>query len=154
MLMSGNGMEQYDPEALLEKVVGAVAGPGRKAVASMLGKAYSTFSNELADQAGYKLGFHTFVRILLITKDLAALDMIEALMGRVAFRLPTGKSGDPVDLMEMGAGLTKEFSKVLAATAKALADGELDATEASDILLDLEDLIKVCVRLQAYLETI
>ena len=154
MLKTNYGRREYDPEALLEKVVGAVAGPGRKAVAAKLNKGYSTFTNELANQSGYKLGLDAFVRILLFTGDFAALDMIEDLVGRTAFFLPEEGPADPVDLMQMGAGLTREFSKVLSTTAKALEDGELDPQEALDILSDLEDLIKVCVHLRGYLGTI
>ncbi len=154
MLKSEYGVKQYDPERLQELIVAAVAGPGRKSVAADLRKPYSTFCHELNGQSGYKLGLDTFVHILLLTKDHGVLDYLESLLGRVAYPVPHVEPPDPVDLIELAAKLTKEFSDVMAETAKALADGELTPSEAAQIRKEASELVNVAMEVTLYLERV
>jgi len=127
-----------------------------KALCDEVGKAESTLRAELNRQPGYKLGLTTAIMIIKKTRDLKALDHIEALFNRTAFKLPDAISTDPKPLLKMIANLSKEFSETIQSLAYAI-DGKSEGgeavvkSEAATCEKEVKDLIKVCVELQAYL---
>ena len=123
-----------------------------KALCDDIGKAESTLRNELTQQPGYKLGLKTSILILRKTGDLSALDRIEAIFGRVAFRLPKPEHHKISPVMTLVGKLTKEFGEHMEELANALSDGDVSENEAKNCLKELKDVIEACVELQAYLE--
>ena len=123
-----------------------------KALAPEIGKGESTLRNELSGQPGYKLGLLTALLIMKKTGDLAALDRIERMFGRVAFVLPRPERLNPAPLMRLVANVTKEFGGQLEAFSRALDDGVMTASEARECLKELLELVEACIQLQAYLE--
>lgn len=115
------------------------------------GKAESTLRNELTQQPGYKLGLITAVQIMALTGDLSALDAIEDLFGRTAWKVPEVDHADPVPVMAKAGRLSKEFSDVIEATAAAMADGRLSEEENENLRRELVELVTVCIRFQAIL---
>jgi len=124
-----------------------------KALAFELDKGESTLRNELAQQPGYKVGLITAILIMLKTKDLRALDEVEAHFNRVAFELPKPEAGDMRPIMELVANLSKEFGENMKELAAAMTDGKVTPDEAKRCFAENQDLIKACIKLQAYLET-
>lgn len=125
-----------------------------KALCDEIGKGESTLRNELTQQEGFKLGLSTAILIMRKTGDLKALDAIEEDLGRVAFFLPTPEDGKISDAMALVATMAKEFGESMQAQAASLADGKITKKEAIKCLMENKDMIKACLRWQAYLERI
>ncbi|MFH1618445.1 MAG: phage regulatory CII family protein [bacterium] len=106
--------------------------------------------NELAEINTYKLGLRTALQIMKITGDLEALDRIEAIFNRVAFVLP--RPGDGLPMMEMVSRMSKEFGESVAVLAEGMRDGKLTRKERSAGVKELVDLVRICMKLKAYLE--
>lgn len=136
--------KRYPIKAIAPKIKGHVSA----------NRAESTLRSELNQQPGYKLGLITAIQIMQITGDLAALDMIESLFDRVAFRLPKHKDGNPSTIMVLASRLSKEFGETIEEMARAMEDGKLTKNEISRCLAELGDLIKVCVELEAFLSQV
>lgn len=113
-------------------------------------RAESTLRNELNQQPGYKLGLITAIQIMQITGDTEALDAVETMFGRVAFKLPKHTDGNPSTLMKLAAKLSKGFAKTIEEMAGAMEDGKLTKKERARCLGELQDLIRVCVELEAF----
>lgn len=122
-----------------------------KALCDEIGKAESTLRNELTEQPGCKLGLRTSLQILKTTRDLSALDAVEEMFGRVAFRLPRcTDSFAPV--MKLAGDVTREFGEHMQVLAGAMDDGVITREEAGRVLRELKDVIAACLQLQGYLE--
>ena len=96
-------------------------------------KAESTLRNELNGQPGYKLGFHTAVLIMLITKDITVLDMLEKMFGRVAFTLPVHSGTVSNEFLKLVAKISKEFSETLTAHRKPWRTNRLQCHELTSV---------------------
>jgi hypothetical protein len=114
-------------------------------------RAESTLRNELNQQEKYKLGLITAIQIMQITKDLTALDVIESLFDRVAFKLPKHIDGNPSTIMKLASKLSKEFGEAIEEMGEAMEDGKLTRSERTKCLNEVRDLIKVGVELEAFL---
>ena len=125
-----------------------------KALAPEIDKSESTFRNELGRQPGYKLGLSTAVLIMKKTGDLKPLDLIEDLFGRVAFKIPRPNGCLSIPIMQIISRLTREFSESLDHLGASLEDGKLEKSEIYKCLKENEDLIKVCVELEAFLKKV
>lgn len=132
--------KKFPMKALATKVKGHVSSV----------RAESTLRNELNQQPGYKLGLITAIQIMEITRDLTALDAIESLFDRVAFKMPKHKDGNPSTIMMLASRLSKEFGETIEEMAAAMEDGKLTEKEKKKCLAELRDLIKVCVELEAF----
>jgi len=94
----------------------------------------------------------TAIQIMQHTKDLAPLDKIEAVFGRVAFRLPKASNTcSGVPLMKLVSQVTREFGEAVETVADALEDDRFTKAEAASCLKETQDLIKVAVQLEGYL---
>lgn len=113
-------------------------------------RAESTLRSELNQQPGSKLGLITAIQIMQLTGDLAALDTIEDLFDRVAFKMPKHRDGNPSTVMILASRLSREFGETIEEMADAMADGRLTDDERARCLKELQDLIKVCVELEAF----
>lgn len=115
-------------------------------------KAESTLRNELNQQPGYKLGLLTAVQIMHHTRDLKALDMIEAHFGRTAWKVPEVHHEDPVPLMGRCARLSKEFADVIEAASEAMRDGRVQRAEAEKMVKEIDELVTASIRMKAVLQ--
>jgi len=123
-------------------------------VADEVNLAESTLRSQLNRQERHKLGLVTAIKILKYTKDLRPLDQIERILGRVAFRLPEHYTGSLPELSQMVGTLTKEFGEQMQCMGKAMEDGKVDRAEARKCKIELDDVLKACIKLKAYLERI
>lgn len=119
-----------------------------------LSSAVSRLAKELTETETAKLGIRTIIQIMQITGDLSALDRIEDLFNRVAFVLPSAEQAQTCELMCMMADLTKEFAEHAKAVSEALRDERISKKEAKVCLKEIEDVIKVSVKIKAYLESL
>ena len=142
-----------DFDAILDVFDISVKEYGSKKLAPEINKAYSTLRNELNPnlQEDYKLGLLTSILIMLKTKKLEPLDMVEAIFGRVAFPLPEPDPWKPCQVMELMAMMSKEFSESVKAQAEGLADGKFDKDDVPKCMKENDDMIKACLRWKAYL---
>jgi hypothetical protein len=122
-----------------------------KAMAYELNIGNSTLRHQLNRFKDYKLSLQTTVQILIKTGNYEALDIIESMLGRVAFSLPEPK-GKITDLMDMTADLTKEFAEHIGAVSMAMKDKRLTQREARKCLEEVKDVIEAGIRIKAYLE--
>lgn len=129
---------------------------GAKTLAPELNKGHSTLRNELNPnlQEQYKLGLLTAILIMKHTGDLSALDTIEEMFERVAYPLPKPDPWKPCQVMELMSIMSKEFSESLKAQADGIADGVFDKEEARNCIKENSDMIKACLKWQAYLEAL
>jgi len=126
-----------------------------KALAPEIGKAESTLRNELAQQDGYKLGLLTSVNIMRKTYNYKALDIIEAHLGRVAFTVPRAERGENISTASKGmADISKEMGETMEEFSKAIADGVVSAAEAGRLKKEIDDLIKSCIQMNAFLDQV
>ncbi len=79
------------------------------------------------------------------------LDVLERAAGRVAFRPPARDAVDRSDV-QAASGLVREVGRVLQRLAETLDDGVVEATELSTVLPALDDVIRECVTLKAWLD--
>ena len=130
-----------------------------KALCDEVGKAESTLRAELNRQPGYKLGLVTAIMVMKKTGDLKALDRIEEMFNRTAFKIPDAIPTDPKPLMKLVANLSKEFSETIQSLAfsmdqKSAGGISVVKSEVDRCKKEVRDLVKVCIELQAYLERI
>ena len=123
-----------------------------KALAPKVGKAESTLRNELTQQPGYKLSLTTAIMIMQTTGDTAAIDRIEALLGRVAHALPPPRSGSFAALCRLSGDLAVEFGEQTQAFGQAMRDGRITRDEAEKWLKELWEANRKGLELQASLE--
>jgi hypothetical protein len=115
-------------------------------------KSESTLRGELNRQPGHKLALSTSIKIIQITKDYSPLDVIEEMMGRVAYTIPKPEPGDTVkNIAALMAALARECSDNLIALSNAVEDGRIDKREAQKCLKEINDMIKLSVKAKAYL---
>lgn len=88
------------------------------------------------------------------TRELASLDRLEKLLGRVAFPIPTTQSRQPAQIMKLVAMTSKEYSETIQAIAQAIKDGSVTAYEAQDCMKETDELISSCMELAAHLRHI
>lgn len=145
-----------DYDAILDKLDVAVKSYGAKELAFEINKGYSTLRNELNPnlQDQYKLGLQAAILIMKKTGDLAALDHIEGLFGRVAFLLPEADPGNIHPLMTVVSRMTKEFGETLASFSQAMEDGKITKKEAKAVAQEVSDLVHECMLLKSSLEKI
>ena len=124
-----------------------------KALSDDLGKAESTLRNELTEQPGYKLGLRTAILIMRKTADIRALDRIESLFGRLAFRIPKADCG-PGPFWALEAAAIKEFGEQMEAVSEALKDNRITKEEAKKCLKEVNNTVGALIRMKAYLETL
>lgn len=153
-------MNKIDKNAVLEQVKLASMAYPMRALSNDLDKAYSTLSNELDHRDYAKLGFMTGMSILeksmsrnetSRTAALAAVDMIEAGLGRVAFLIPK-PNGTPEDVLGLVANLSHEYAEIVAAIGDGLRDGKLDKKEIADCEKKGRALLKACLEMNAHFE--
>ena len=91
-------------------------------LAEAAGKSYTTLSREMhPDDKGAKLGLVTFTYISDRAQDFLALDYIESVLGRVAFRLPSAAGLG--ELHQSMAEAARECADVIQQLCADLADG-------------------------------
>ena len=134
--------KRYPIKALAPKINGTISES----------KAESTLRCELNQQPGYKLGLVTAIQIMQITGDTTALDRIEEVFGRVAFKLPKTDACGAVPLMKLVSQVSREFGEAVEEVAAALEDGRFTKGEAANCLKETRDLIRVAVQLEGYLQ--
>jgi len=140
------------PEYFIDPIAAAAKKFGMKTLAWEMDKAESTFRNELSQQPGYKLGLITAIRIMQATGDLAALDRMEELFGRAAYRLPRAKGDEMKPVMQMIGRTAREYGEQMEALGAAIADGVISRKEAQKCLKETEDVINALVEIKAFLE--
>lgn len=155
---------RIDKEEVLNQLKAAVFAYGTKAMASDLGKPYSTLSNELREAEFAKLGWNTGLSVIehahaphapAHSRDAAimALDMIEEALGRVAFHISDQPSDrQAADTMHLISQLSKEFSEAIESMAKAVEDNHISRQEAKKCLKENRDLLKACLQIDHYLQ--
>jgi len=123
-----------------------------KALAPKVGKAESTLRNELTQQPGYKLSLITAIMIMQNTGDTAAIDSIEAMLGRVAHKLPKPKSGSLGAVCRLYGELAVEFGQQTSEFGKAMLDYVVTREEGLVWLKELREANQKGLELQAALE--
>jgi hypothetical protein len=120
----------FQPATLFKLIhdIPARSGVTLEDLAEAAGKPYKTLWREMSpEHANGKLGLDTLFFITARSGDFAALDYLEATLGRVAFQLPRvpGLGG----LHQSMAVAAQECGDVIAQLCKDLADGRLDDPE-------------------------
>ena len=115
-----------------------------KALADKLEKGESTIYAELNGQQGHKLGLETAVMIMHHTNDLKALDGIEAMFNRVAYKLPDPKEGKHSQVIRNLGHVLKESGELSEKVAEALEDGVLDEAEIHTLKRETQDIMDAC----------
>jgi len=98
-----------------------------KALADIVGVSYSALTKFADESVDEQIPMRRFIALIRVADNLAALDYLEALAGRVAFKVPTGShttaTGEAI----------REFGEWLAAHGAALEDGVISAEELAAI---------------------
>ena len=146
-----------NPEKLynLFDILDLAAKSYKKTIAGLafeIGMSESNLRDELTQQGDAKLGLLHAILIMEKTKDLRALDRIEAFFDRVAFELPRAERKNMQPVMHLISKMSKAFGENISQMADAMKDGVVTTNEAKKCLKENRDLIQVCVELQAYLE--
>ena len=98
-----------------------------KALADIIGVSYSALTKFADESVDEQIPMRRFVALIRVADNLAALDYLEHLAGRVAFKVPTGSH-----LAATGEAV-REFGEWLGVHAAALEDGTLTAEELARI---------------------
>lgn len=123
-----------------------------KALAPEIGKGESTLRNELTQQPGYKLGLVTAIMIMQKTGDTDAIDRMEAVLGRVAYKLPKASNGNLGALCRLHGQHVVEFGQAAQEFGQAMQDRQIDKREGEQWLKELREANMKGLELQANLE--
>jgi hypothetical protein len=94
-----------------------------KALADLVGVSYSTLAQFADDAQEAQIPVRRLVSLVASADNLAVLDHLEALAGRVAFRVPTG-----LHLASTGEAI-RQFGEWVSAHSEALRDGTVSQEE-------------------------
>jgi len=92
-------------------------------------------------------------RICTLLGNYEALDLLESLAGRVAFKIPDPKQTSEEEFKAISA-LIKDVGEALESIANTLADGVVEENELSVTIPKLEAVIQECASLKYWLETL
>lgn len=106
-----------------------------KALADICGVSYSALAQFADDAADAHLPTRRLVTLVTAADNLAVLDYLEHLAGRVAFKVPTGSH-----LAATGEAV-REFGEWLSAHAAALEDGTITADELAQVEHEAQEAI-------------
>jgi hypothetical protein len=127
---------------------------GARAVAARIDKNETTFSHELNETGGAKLGLVTAVKMTNRTKDLRILNAFAAEAGCMVLPLPEALNVDGNDAMHLVSRLAGEFNDVVQRFVSAVGDGEVTGNEVEAIRREWSELQAVGQKVVSYAEAL
>jgi len=158
--------KRFDKDPIMDQLKIMVTAYCTKAMANELNKSYSTLSNELREVDWAKMGFRDALSAIEIaladdapeqarTAGGIILDMIARAFNRYTYPIPEiNPAQKPSTTMRRTAKLSEDFGGVVRGIANALDDGLLELHEVSEVLENVDQLIRTALEMRASLKHI